>query len=153
MHPNLTRHQSPDPNKLTQARTLRRQMAPAETVLWQMIRNNAIEGFHFRRQQVAYGYILDFYCARAGLAIELDGVGHLDQVESDRRRDAVLRGRGVRVLRLTNDEVLMRSAGVVRRIREMVVGGEDREQDAGGLEVVDKSETPPLTPPPAGEGH
>ena len=110
-------------------------MTPAETILWRMIRANAIDGFHFRRQQIAYGYILDFYCARAGLAIELDGVGHLDQVDADRRRDAVLRGRGIRVLRLTNDEVLMRSEGVVRVIRELVANGgiarESQEQDAG----------------------
>ncbi|MHB8778456.1 MAG: endonuclease domain-containing protein [Anaerolineales bacterium] len=51
----------------------RRDMTPAEKILWQELRANKL-GVHFRRQQVITGFIVDFYCHKAGLVIELDGV-------------------------------------------------------------------------------
>ncbi len=53
------------------ARELRREMTPAEKVLWQELRGNKL-GLHFRRQQIIAGFIADFYCYAASLIIEVD---------------------------------------------------------------------------------
>jgi very-short-patch-repair endonuclease len=70
--------------KLERSRQLRREMTPAEKILWQELRGNKL-GVHFRRQQVIAGFIVDFYCHKAGLVIELDGVsmtGKLKRIPS-----------------------------------------------------------------------
>ena len=85
-------------------------------MLWGRLRANRLEGLHFRRQQVIDGYIVDFYCHAAGLAIEIDGPVHRAQSESDAARDSVLRDRGLTVLRVTNDQVHDDIEGVLRRI-------------------------------------
>jgi very-short-patch-repair endonuclease len=58
--------------KLQRSRELRREMTPAEKLLWQELRANKL-GTHFRRQQVIAGFIVDFYCHKADLVVEVDG--------------------------------------------------------------------------------
>ncbi len=68
-------------------------MTPAEKFLWQELRGNKL-GVHFRRQQVIAGFIVDFYCHKAGLVLEVDGDIHDLQQEEDTRREKVLREMG-----------------------------------------------------------
>ena len=82
------------------------------------MRANRLEGFHFRRQQVIEGFIVDFYCHQAGLVIEVDGPIHAAQPEADAEREAVLRGRGFTVLRFSNREVMNRIQSVLSTIRQ-----------------------------------
>jgi very-short-patch-repair endonuclease len=60
-------------------------MTPAEKILWQELRVNKL-GVHFRRQQVIAGFIVDFYCHKAALVIEVDGDIHDLQQEENARR-------------------------------------------------------------------
>lgn len=59
------------------------------------------------RQKIIGRYIVDFYCASAGLVIELDGSQHYfdDGIESDKIRDSYLNSLGLTVLRYSNDDV------------------------------------------------
>ena len=57
--------------KLERAKELRREMTPAEKILWHELRANKL-GVHFRRQQVIQGFIVDFYCHKAQLVVEVD---------------------------------------------------------------------------------
>ena len=103
------------------ARKLRRDMTKAEKKLWSLLRNNRL-GVKFRRQ-VPYGpYILDFYCVKARLVIELDGSQHYipEGRRRDAKRDAYLRGDGLEVLRFLNDEVFSNEEGVEQVIVERV---------------------------------
>lgn len=70
---------------------LRSEKTPPEIGLWLALRNNA-EGLRFRKQHAAGNYILDFCCAPARLAIEVDGEAHErgDRPERDAIRDAWL---------------------------------------------------------------
>src|SRR5216684_1383025 len=99
----IVRGQNVEPENLSRAKQLRREMTPAERALWMVLRRNALDGFHFRRQQVIEGYIVDFYCDAAKLAIELDGSVHEEQGEYDELRDEVIARQGVRFLRIPNE--------------------------------------------------
>ena len=79
-------------------------------------------GVHFRRQQVIAGFIVDFYCHKAGLVIEVDGDIHDLQQEEDARREKVLTEMGLRVVRFGNDEVMKDLSTVVGKVRELVAG-------------------------------
>ena len=107
--------------KLERSRELRREMTPAERILWQELRGNKL-GVHFRRQQVIAGFIVDFYCHKADLVIELDGSVHeeSEQKVSDAERDKALGAMGLRVFRFKNEDVIKNLRGVLGRIRELV---------------------------------
>ena len=107
--------------KLGRAREFRRDMTPTEAILWQELRGNKL-GVHFRRQQVIAGFIVDFYCHKAGLVIELDGSVHqgVEQKENDTERDKVLSEMGLRIVRFMNEDVIKNSPKILGRIRELV---------------------------------
>ncbi|SHI98222.1 Protein of unknown function [Malonomonas rubra DSM 5091] len=92
-------------NLLIFARELRKQQTDAETLLWQLLRGRRLGGFKFRRQHPLAGYILDFYCREAALAIELDGGGHNENEQHayDEERTHILEGAGIEVLNATED--------------------------------------------------
>ncbi len=106
--------------KLNRAKELRRGMTAAEEVLWQHLRKNQLCGFHFRRQQIIGGLIVDFYCHRVGVVLELDGEIHGTEQEYDIERDKILTGLGLVVIRFHNDEVFNRLDEVLQRIRPAV---------------------------------
>jgi len=97
------------------ARALRGQPTPAERALWQAMRDDALGGIKFRRQQPIGRYIVDFYCSPAKLVVEVDGATHAVSV-ADAARDAWLLTQGIRVLRFWNNEVMGNLAGVLETI-------------------------------------
>jgi very-short-patch-repair endonuclease len=82
-------------------------MTDAEVILWSRLRRHTVCGKRFRRQHPIGPYVADFACVSAWLVIEVDGGTHSSHEEMghDRIRDAYLRSRGWRVLRVTNDDV------------------------------------------------
>jgi very-short-patch-repair endonuclease len=94
-----------DGEKQERARQLRREMTPAEGLLWERLRNRRLGGLHFRRQQVIDGFITDFYCHAAGLVVELDGSVHDQRKEADAERDNIITDRGLRILRFQNTDI------------------------------------------------
>ena len=114
-----------DPAKLQRAKEMRRNMTPAERRLWTELRANRLDGFHFRRQQIIDGFIVDFYCHAAGLVVEVDGALHDKQAEYDDERDRLLAARGLQVLRFRNREVLRELKGVLTRIRAACHGQDE----------------------------
>jgi very-short-patch-repair endonuclease len=100
------------------AKELRQPMTVAEQKLWSAVRRNGIDGLHFRRQHPVGPFILDFYCPRAKLAVELDGAIHDRQVARDLARTEGLETLGIRVLRFRNEAVLNELAHVTARIAQ-----------------------------------
>jgi very-short-patch-repair endonuclease len=92
--------------KAERAREMRRSPTAAEGVLWQCLRRNQLLGLHFRRQQPIDGFIADFYCHAVGLVVEIDGDSHAGRESYDLARDEILASRGLRILRVTNTDVL-----------------------------------------------
>jgi very-short-patch-repair endonuclease len=115
---NIVIGQKVDASKVQRARELRRQMTPEEQTLWKALRGNRLHGYHFRRQQIIDGFIVDFYCHKAGLIVELDGSVHDQQVDYDTERDRILTGRGLYILRFRNQKIQDNLEGVLLRISE-----------------------------------
>ena len=118
---NIIPGQTVTKEKLQRAKELRRDMTPAEKILWQELRGNKL-GVHFRRQQIIAGFIVDFYCHKAGLVVEVDGDVHDLQQEDDARREKVLSEMGLRMVRFGNEEVMKNLSAVVGKVRARVSG-------------------------------
>ena len=88
------------------ARQSRRAATQAEELVWNMVRNRRLEGLKFRRQVPLMGFVVDFYCPELRLVIELDGPIHESEQSraSDAERDQVLRGNGLVVVRIRNEQ-------------------------------------------------
>ena len=103
---------------------MRREGSKAEALLWRRLRDRRLGGFKFRRQQRASGFILDFYCPEARLAIELDGGQHGEkpQQEYDQRRANTLKATGIQIIRFWNDDVLKQTDTVLEQIQAALPG-------------------------------
>ena len=111
-------------------RKLRKSLTPAEAVLWKCLQRSQILGRKFRRQFSIGRYIVDFYCAECGLAIELDGQGHFeinaDLYEVERTR--YLEGCGIRVLRFENEVLFNNMEAVLDAIKAAITEAPVRER-------------------------
>ncbi len=107
-------------NNIPLAKSLRKNMTPWERKLWyDFLRNYPIR---FQRQKAIGNYIVDFYCAKARLVVELDGGGHYaeEQAEKDRVRTRELESMELTVLRICNLDIDCNFAGVCEHIGSVV---------------------------------
>lgn len=98
------------------ARNLRKNMTPWERKLWYgYLRSYPLR---FQRQKALGNYIADFYCAKAGLVIELDGGGHYtdQQAEMDAMRTRNLEAMHLTVIRICNLDIDRNFEGVCEYI-------------------------------------
>ncbi len=106
-------------------------------MLWSRLRARQPGIPAFRRQHPIGPYVLDFYCAKARLAIEIDGVSHEveDRPQRDARRDAWLQAEGVTVTRIAAVDVLRRvdavADGLVRLAAAMIEARDPLPRIAG----------------------
>ena len=87
------------------AQNLRKNMTPQERHLWYDFLSNY--PVHFHRQKVIGNYIVDFYCPKAKMVVELDGSQHFESetARADQERTEYLNRLGIKVLRYANNEV------------------------------------------------
>ncbi|KAB7649096.1 DUF559 domain-containing protein [Polymorphobacter fuscus] len=111
-------------------------MAPAEVVVWEMLRGGRLNGWKFARQVPIGPYIADFAARREKLIIEIDGRSHDHSIAHDARREAFLASRGYRVLHITNADVASDRDSVARHIdhhmRASAPPAGRRSRDAAG---------------------
>lgn len=105
------------------ARVLRSNMTDAEQFLWWKIRNKQVGGAQFYRQKSLLSFIVDFYCPKAKMVIELDGSQHYDPEHQakDQQRDMQLARAGLKVLRFDDRQVLKESEAVLKVIYDVVL--------------------------------
>lgn len=96
---------------------LRNNLTPAEKMLWFHIKNNQ-RGVKFRRQHGIGRYIVDFYCAKLHLVIEVDGHSHYTEqgIRYDLERNQYLKNNGLNILRFTSHQVRDQLAAVIQQI-------------------------------------
>ncbi len=107
-----------DPATVLKARLVRSQMTVCEGILWDALRDGRLNGMKFRRQHPFGPFVLDFFCVKSQLAIELDGNIHDQpgQVDYDRERTTYLEEHGLHVLRFRNKEVIEKMDEVLQKI-------------------------------------
>ncbi len=100
------------------SRRLRSEMTDAERLLWSKIRGKQLKGFQVYRQKPIGRFVVDFYCPKAKLIIELDGGQHYSEAvqAKDESRDRYMVGVGLKVLRFSDKEVFENLRGVFEEI-------------------------------------
>lgn len=99
---------------------LRKSLTPAEAYLWKHIKSRQFEDRRFNRQHSIKNYIVDFYCAKEKLIIELDGEVHNNVFaqEKDEERTKILNELGYTVIRFENKMVFENLASVFMEIKD-----------------------------------
>jgi very-short-patch-repair endonuclease len=97
---------------------LRKGMTDAENMLWLRLRRKQLKGHQFYHQKIIGKYIVDFYCPKVNLVIELDGGQHYLETgkAKDRPRDDALAEMGMTVLRFSDRDVFETIGGVMKEI-------------------------------------
>ena len=104
------------------ARTLRTNMTDAEQMLWYHLRRKQIQGLQFYRQKPLLNFVVDFYCPAAKLVVEIDGSQHAETKHElkDQKRDELLAGLGLFVLRFNNGQVLLETDAILTVLNAVV---------------------------------
>ncbi len=97
---------------------LRKNMTDAENTLWLKLRRKQLKGHQFYRQKIIGKYIVDFYCPKGNLVLELDGGQHYSEAgqAKDRTRGDVLTEMEIKVLRFSDRDVFKNIGGVMEVI-------------------------------------
>ena len=113
-------HRDASPNLFNLASQNRKLSTEAEKILWESLRGKRLNGFKFRRQHPIRGFIVDFFCASHGLAIEADGEYHNEEEQklADEQRTIALNKLNIKVIRFTNHEVIHNTSEVLKQIIE-----------------------------------
>jgi very-short-patch-repair endonuclease len=110
------------------AKQLRQNMTFSEVKLWNEIKNGQLMGYDFDRQRPIGNYIVDFFCKDLQLAIEVDGITHLDEkvMEKDFIRQEDIESYGVSFLRFDALLVVNKVEAAVREIRNWILEYEEK---------------------------
>jgi len=110
------------------SRNNRNNPTPSEFIMWQFLRKNKF-GYKFTRQKPISRFILDFYCSKLLLNIEIDGEYHLKNKKYDFEREKYLNMLNIKTIRFTNDEVLNDFKKIKEKLLPLIKGrcGECRE--------------------------
>ena len=105
-------------------RYLRKNMPKSEVILWSKLKNRQMHGERFLRQYGVDQYVLDFYCPRLKLAIEIDGDSHFmpGAEEQDKARQEYIESFGIQFLRFTNEDVYKNIDGVCQTLYNRIEG-------------------------------
>lgn len=109
-----------DQIQIRRRQELRKGQTEAEEKFWQKIRNRQISNLKFYRQYGVGPYILDFFCPKIRLAIELDGEQHKDAVEYDQEREGFLKDKNINTIRFWNKEILFGIEDVLSVINNFI---------------------------------
>lgn len=123
---------------MEKSRDLRKYATKPEEKIWYEILRKKMTGYRFLRQKPISSFIVDFYCSKLLLAIEIDGDTHYEQkaIVYDRKRTEILNKFGIKVIRYTNFEVMDNIEGIEFNLRREI---EKREGELG-------IENPPVPP-------
>jgi very-short-patch-repair endonuclease len=110
-----------NPKLIERAKFLRKNSTPAEIMLWKRISRKQLLGFQFSRQRPIGEYIVDFYCHKLKLVIEIDGISHNSKKEYDKARQEYLESLGLIVIRFSEKEARNNMDGVLLKIINHII--------------------------------
>lgn len=106
------------------ARQLRKNSTLSEVLLWKVLKKKRANGLDFDRQIVIGNYIVDFYCPKLKLVIEIDGSSHDNKYVYDATRDEFLKSIGLTVLHVSDADVKFHMDDVIYAIETLIVNYE-----------------------------
>ena len=109
-----------NPKLKERSKKLRTNATFAERLLWKHLKSRQILGYRFARQKPIANYIVDFYCNKLHLVIEIDGITHNEKKEYDTKRISKLKGIGFEVIRFDGYYVINHINETVEKIIEKV---------------------------------
>ncbi len=107
------------------SRVNRQNPTKAELLIWNTILRKKYLGYKFLRQKPLNQFILDFYCSKLLLDIEIDGDSHLNQKNHDDGRDEILSSLGIKTIRYNNEAVLMTLNTVIEDLKVQINNRQD----------------------------
>ena len=110
------------PHLMHRSAKLRENETEAEMAFWQLVKDNKVGEYKFRRQHALAHYVVDFYCHKLQLVIELDGSIHdlNDMIENDLQRQKELEMMGMMVYRFKNEDVIEQPAKVIEQLQQII---------------------------------
>jgi very-short-patch-repair endonuclease len=109
-----------NPELKQKARNLRNNVTFSERVLWKYLKSSQMKGYRFTRQKPIGNYIVDFYCSKLQLIIEVDGDSHNEKQEYDRKRQKELEDKGFHFLRFDGYTVINQTESVLTVIADKI---------------------------------
>lgn len=105
----------------------RKKATKVESIFWYtVVKNKKFLWYKFRRQKVVWSFILDFYCSKLLLWIELDGWYHNNRGDYDRMRDAEIYKKWILVIRFRNEDVENNLLWIIDELEDII---HDREKE------------------------
>ena len=109
-----------NPKLKERANELRKNATFAERLLWKYLRGRQLLGYQFIRQKPINEYIVDFYCSKLHLVIEVDGVTHNGKQSYDKRRENRLKAFGLNIIRIDGYYILENITGALEIIAKKI---------------------------------
>jgi very-short-patch-repair endonuclease len=107
-------------NLKSKSRKLRKNSTLAEVLLWNQLKSRKLLGYQFMHQKPIGKYIVDFYCSKLKLVLEIDGSSHTD-LDKDKMRQDELTGLGLRFLRILDWDVKTNLNNVIEYIKSQML--------------------------------
>ena len=114
-------------NLKDKARKLRKNSTLSEVLLWNRLKARQDKGYQFLRQKPLDNYIVDFFCKRLKLVIEIDGDSHLENENADYTRQKKIESLSISFLRFSDNEIKRNLDDVVQTIFNWIDEYERRE--------------------------
>ena len=111
----------------TLSRVLRKNSTLSEVLLWNQLKGKKLKGYRFMRQKPIGDYIVDFYCSKLKLVIEIDGITHNDKLDLDKIRQEKLESLGLNVIRFNDIDIKKNLAGVLENIEMWIEKCENKQ--------------------------
>ncbi len=109
------------------ARELRNNSTLSEVLLWNQLKARKMRGYQFMRQKPIGEYIVDFFCSKLKLVIEIDGESHVDKYEKDRIRQQNLEMLSLSFLRFSDLDVKTNLNGMLQIIEKWISDNEQKQ--------------------------
>tara|TARA_B100000315_G_scaffold43090_1_gene37973 strand:- start:1384 stop:1758 length:375 start_codon:yes stop_codon:yes gene_type:complete len=109
------------------ARELRKKGVLSEVLLWSYLKRRQMKGYQFMRQKPIDNFIVDFFCGKLSLIIEIDGISHYNKFDTDDLRQKRLEKLGFSFLRFSDLDVKKNIGGVLSRIESWIEQIEEGE--------------------------
>ena len=104
-------------NLKEKSKQLRKSGNLSEVLLWQQIKNKQFLEIDFHRQRIVGNYIVDFFCKKLNLVIEIDGSSHNNKENYDKNREKYLQDLGLNIIHILDVDIKGNLEGVLQFLK------------------------------------